>query len=67
MSGALSGVVVLVERLGGTSHVHVEVGPHRLLALHSSDALPDVGANVAARVRNERVHVFDATGRALRP
>ncbi len=61
----LAGRVVLVERLGGTSNVHFEVGPHRLLASLSGDALPEVGATVGARVRSDRVFLFDSTGRAL--
>jgi ABC-type sugar transport system ATPase subunit len=36
----LTGRVVLVERLGGTSHVHFQVGPHRLLASVTSDSPP---------------------------
>lgn len=64
---ALSGLVVLVERLGGTSHVHIEAGRRRLLALVSGDSLPEVGASVAVHVRGDRVHLFGADGRALRP
>ncbi len=63
--GKLSGRVVLVERLGGTSHVHVDVGPHRLLATITDEALPEVGESVALRVRTERVHLFSQNGRAL--
>jgi hypothetical protein len=59
--------VVLVERLGGTSHVHFEVGRHRLLASVTGDDLPEVGANVIARVRGDRVHLFAPDGRAIRP
>jgi multiple sugar transport system ATP-binding protein len=64
---ALTGPVVLVERLGGTSHVHFEVGRHRLLASVTGDDLPEVGANVIARVRGDRVHLFAPDGRAIRP
>jgi multiple sugar transport system ATP-binding protein len=63
---AMLGRVVLVERLGGTSHVHLDVGPHRLLAAASSDPLPDVGECMTIRVRTDRVHLFGADGRALR-
>ena len=62
---ALSGRVVLVERLGGTSHVHFDVGPHRLLASVSNLSLPDVGETIAVRVPADRVHLFGADGRAL--
>ena len=63
---ALAGRVVLVERLGGTSHVHLDVGSHRLMASVSNDLLPDVGDNLTIRVPAERVHLFGADGRALR-
>ncbi len=62
---AIRGRVVLVERLGGTSHVHFEVGPHRLLAAVVNDTLPEVGANISVRVPAERAHLFAADGRAL--
>jgi ABC-type sugar transport system ATPase subunit len=61
----LSGLVVLVERLGGTSHVHFDVGLHRLMASVSNDSLPDVGETITVRVPAERVHLFGADGRAL--
>jgi multiple sugar transport system ATP-binding protein len=63
---ALIGRVVLVERLGGTSHVHFEVGQHRLMASVSSDSLPEVGESVCFRVPAERVHLFGANGATLR-
>jgi ABC-type sugar transport system ATPase subunit len=61
----LGGVVRLVERLGGTSHVHFEVGPHRLLAAASSDALPEPGGAITVELPLARVHLFDANGRAV--
>ena len=64
---ALVGRVVLVERLGGTSHLHLDVGPHRLLASLSNDSMPDLGERIAVRVPPERVHLFAADGRAIRP
>jgi ABC-type sugar transport system ATPase subunit len=62
---SLEARVVLVERLGGTSHVHLDVGPHRLLASVTVDRLPAVGERVGVRVRTDRVHLFDADGRAV--
>ena len=62
----LVGRVVLVERLGGTSHVHFDVGLHRLMASVSTDALPDVGESITVRVPSERVHLFAANGATLR-
>jgi ABC-type sugar transport system ATPase subunit len=64
-SDRLAGRVVLVERLGGTSHVHFEVGPHRMLASISDESLPLVGDTIAVRVPAERVHLFGADGHAL--
>jgi ABC-type sugar transport system ATPase subunit len=61
----LTGRVVLVERLGGTSHVHFEVGPHRLLASVSNESLPQVGDNITARVPAVRAHLFGADGRTV--
>jgi ABC-type sugar transport system ATPase subunit len=62
----LVGRVVLVERLGGTSHVHFDLGPHRMMVSVSTDALPDVGENITVRVPAERVHLFGANGVTLR-
>jgi multiple sugar transport system ATP-binding protein len=62
----LDGRIVLVEVLGGTSLVHVDVGPHRLLTTVSGDSQPTVGDAVSLRVRAERVHLFGDDGRALR-
>ncbi|MBA2708419.1 MAG: sn-glycerol-3-phosphate ABC transporter ATP-binding protein UgpC [Gemmatimonadaceae bacterium] len=61
----VSGRVVLVERLGGISHVHFDAGPQRLLASVSDDLLPEVGENITVRVRSERVHLFGVDGRAI--
>jgi multiple sugar transport system ATP-binding protein len=62
---ALRGKVVLVERLGGTSHIHFEVGQHRLLASVANQALPEVGDNIAVHVPEARAHLFSADGVAL--
>jgi ABC-type sugar transport system ATPase subunit len=59
----LSGRVVLVERLGGSSHVHVDVGPHRILAVVSDERLPSLGDTVGVRVPGGRVHLFGLDGR----
>jgi ABC-type sugar transport system ATPase subunit len=66
-SEALTGRVVLVERLGGTSHVHFDVqgGGNRMMAAATNDQLPDVGETITVRVPPERVHLFDADGRAI--
>jgi len=62
---SIVGKIVLVERLGGTSHIHFEVGPNRFMASVSADSLPNVGENISVRVPAERVHVFGADGLAL--
>ena len=61
----LAGRVLLVERLGGTSHVHVGVGPHRLMASVSTEHLPEVGDLVELQVPGARVHFFGDDGRSV--
>jgi hypothetical protein len=61
----LSGRVLLVERPNGTSHVHCEVGPHRLMASVSTEQLPEIGDLVALQVPSGRVHLFGEDGRSL--
>jgi ABC-type sugar transport system ATPase subunit len=63
----IQGRVLLVERLGGTSHVHfdVEGSGNRMLASVSNDRLPEVGETITVRVPPERVHLFSADGRAF--
>ena len=62
----LTGSVVLVERLGGTSHIHFDVGASRLMASVSREDLPAVGEVVHLLVPANRVHLFDADGGAIR-
>ena len=62
---ALLGKIVLVERLGGTSHIHFEVGPHRLMASVVAESLPNVGESISVRIPSTKAHVFAADGRAL--
>jgi multiple sugar transport system ATP-binding protein len=57
-NGSFHGRVVLVERLGGTSHIHFDAGPHRLLAAVTNDRLPEVGDAISVRLHGERVHLF---------
>ncbi len=60
----LAGRAVLVERLGGTSHVHIEVGRHRIMVATSAEVLPTVGDLVNVRV-GDRIHLFNALGARL--
>jgi multiple sugar transport system ATP-binding protein len=62
---AIAGRVVLVERLGGTSHVHVEVGAHRLLAAIAGETPPEIGDHVGVQVIENRAHLFALDGRRL--
>ncbi|HJU69028.1 MAG TPA: sn-glycerol-3-phosphate ABC transporter ATP-binding protein UgpC [Gemmatimonadaceae bacterium] len=64
VGNTLSGRVVLVERLGGTTHVHFDAGPHRLMAVVANDSVPDVGEEIRVRARAERLHLFGADGRS---
>ena len=61
----LHGRVLLVERLGGTSHIHIEVGSQRLLVVVAGDKLPVVGDALEIRVPPGRVHLFSAQGQAV--
>jgi ABC-type sugar transport system ATPase subunit len=62
----LTGRALLVERLGGTSHVHLDVGPHRLIAAVTHDRLPAPGEAITVAVPPDRVHLFSADGLAIR-
>jgi ABC-type sugar transport system ATPase subunit len=64
-TGTFRADVAIVERLGGTSHVHLAVGSRRFIAVVSGDRLPDAGDVVAVTVAPERVHLFGADGRTL--
>ena len=61
----LSGRVLLVERLGGTSHVHVALGPQRLMASVSTEQLPEIDDLIELRIPFARAHLFAADGRSL--
>ena len=66
---SLVGRVVLVERLGGTSHVHFDVDggtpANRMMASVSNDRLPAVGDLITVRAPAEQVHLFAADGAAI--
>jgi multiple sugar transport system ATP-binding protein len=63
---AFTGRVVLVERLGGTSHIHFDVeGGNRMMASVLNDRLPGVGETISIHVPPERVHLFAADGRSI--
>jgi ABC-type sugar transport system ATPase subunit len=65
-SPAFDGRVVLVERLGATSHVHFDVeGGSRMMASVANDQLPEAGETISVRVSLERVHLFGLDGTTL--
>jgi ABC-type sugar transport system ATPase subunit len=63
--GRVRGRVLLVERLGGTSHIHFEVGANRLLVTAAGEQLPAVDDVVEVRIPSHRVHLFGSDGRAF--
>jgi ABC-type sugar transport system ATPase subunit len=65
ISAAFDGRVVLVERLGATSHVHFDVEGSRMMASLVNDQLPEVGETISVRVSPERVHLFGLDGTTL--
>jgi multiple sugar transport system ATP-binding protein len=60
----LDGTVLLVERLGGSSHIHFEVRANRMLIAVTGDRLPDVGDAISVRVPSGSVHLFNENGHA---
>ncbi len=66
--GAIRGVVVLVERLGAESHVHLDVaGLSRPLVVSVKDAPPAPGSAWAVAPVEGAVHVFGADGARIDP
>ena len=63
----VKGRVLLVERLGGTSHVHFELEGHgsRMMASVANDQLPALDDTIVVRVPPERVHFFGSDGKAI--
>ncbi len=64
---AITAKVVLVERLGGTSHVHFDVtgGANRLMASVMNDNLPGVDETITVRIPSERIHLFGSDGKTI--
>jgi ABC-type sugar transport systems, ATPase components len=57
-NGGVAGRVVLVERLGGTTHIHFDAGSNRMLASVTNERLPAVGDAISVRMNIERAHLF---------
>ena len=62
---AIRGRVALVERLGGSSHLHFDVGVHRLLAVVTEEEVPAIGDTIIVQVPPSRVHLFASDGRRM--
>jgi multiple sugar transport system ATP-binding protein len=63
----LAGRVLLVERLGGTSHIHFDLqgSGTRMMASVTNDRLPEIGEAITVHVPPERVHLFGSDGKAI--
>lgn len=63
----LKGRVLLVERLGGTSHVHFDVdgGGSRMMASIANDRPPELGDAITFHIPPGRVHLFGPDGKAI--
>ena len=59
--------VLLVERLGGTSHVHFDVdsGGSRMMASIANDRPPELGDAITFHIPPGRVHLFGPDGKAI--
>ncbi len=66
-SEVLKGRVLLVERLGGTSHVHFDVdgGGTRMMASIANDRPPELGDAITLDIPPGRVHLFGPDGKAI--
>jgi len=62
---ALEGRVVLVERLGGATHLHVDVAGQRIIAAIAADHPVEADQAVRLAVDMQRVHFFAAGGETL--
>ena len=65
-TGSIPAEVALVELLGAHAHLHLDAGPHRLIAVVSGADAPAKGAPVHLRLDPARAHRFDATGTRVR-
>ena len=61
-AGAMPAQVALVELLGAHAHLHLDAGPHRLIAVVPGADAPQKGAGVHVHLDPARAHRFDAGG-----
>ena len=64
-AGSIPAEVALVELLGAVAHLHLDAGPHRLIAVVPGADAPAKGTPVHVRLDPARAHRFDAEGRAI--
>jgi len=65
-AGSIPAEVALVELLGAHAHLHLDAGPHRLIAVVAGADAPAAGSPVHVRLDAARAHLFDASGKARR-
>jgi ABC-type sugar transport system ATPase subunit len=63
----ISGELVLAEVLGATTHLHVEVGDRRLIAVVASGVSGVEGEAISLSIDRRRLHFFGADGSSLLP
>ncbi len=63
--GTIPGNLVLAEVLGATTHLHVDVGGRRLIAVVPSGPSPVPAAAVSLSIDRSRLHFFAADGSSL--
>ncbi len=61
----LSGIVSAAERLGASTHLHVEIGPHRLIAAVAADLEIEISTPIVLCVASGRLHLFGEDGQSL--
>jgi multiple sugar transport system ATP-binding protein len=67
-SGALSGPVTVVERLGGLTYLYVQVTPSNLMIVHADGDVPvKVQDSVNVGLEPRLIHLFRGDGVALSP
>jgi multiple sugar transport system ATP-binding protein len=66
-SGKVTGQVIVIEHLGGETLTYVDAGKDSVLTLKGGEQAPaQVGERVKVGFDTSKLHIFDATGRAIR-
>ena len=67
-AGTWKGTVALAEHLGADTFLHVDIEPHGRVTVRATGEFPaGPGASVWLSPEANRIHRFDASGRAIRP